>query len=1314
MVVHVTQEIIQNYPDLSQLQAQSATGPQTYTTCIATDELALATSEAVARSQAEIERLAGRLDVFLAGMRAVADKTLMNQIGGKESDSARQLTEFLDQLRHNSEDLLQRQRSALKTFNTVLFGRTGAGKSSMITAMARTDGKAVSHGESDWTTDVKPLPWNSCLIYDTPGINGWGRGQSRDKLEARAREAVEVADVVLVCFDTQSQQIEEFAKLAAWVIHYRKPLIAVLNQRNPVWRVPDRVPSGTARANLSRAIAEHAGNIRDELGRLGLGNVPLIAVNSKRAVAARAASPFEGPDLEGLTKQRDVYGCETLEAWSNYRRLEQLLVQAVGEHAVAFRLGALNDQLRSVFQDLHCQFDKLGSNSRLGAETLEKEMLAPLLRLVGYPRKDDAECRAALVVDGHDLLDELEQHRRGAFQAPAEGEYTRLTRSLIEAGITPLRLTSLRNAEMCIFDAFECGKEIDGESVRLACFDELTMRRIAETALAEGFAYLRDRAALAETDTRFALNLQIRANAIAGASGDGWKHSAWALKTGGILAGAFGALGGFAIANFWNPLGWAAGPAALVALLGSAGATLFGLLGDSARKEAESNRLAARRTAMASIRKTVHATYDRVTEDLMAQVRQTAVSASAKLLLGPVRQALELRRIAEICGELTTRLAQQIDELPIRVYPQALLWEVARRQEQAAFPGMANASALYWLGEDWIEDPRGLSQQKASIGSGRTDCYNSKLFDSLFARMGRIFERADCGINGQDADTWLHEMAERCRDDPLAQNTLSELKTIGEDGRPRIHLVGDYNSGKSSFIKRLLIEAGLPAPASLEVAARPTTAALLEYDCNGLVLVDAPGFQSGDAAHAEIASNAFPDASAVIFLFQPNLVLGDDQALRAVLLGDAERGLLAKRDRVCFIVNRADELGVDPEWSPTVYAQLTERKRLELVQALKSRGIEADEDRIVFMASDPYGLVGNNVDVDASAFDAHRAWDGFDHFNAALNRARPSLLASGVARSVLEGGVARLTRLKGDRLIRVVMGTQALREIKRVIEAVRETIGNGQQLGERFFHDLQCLVEDYVSARKDEVLGERDPVRLRIKAEALSQWWTDPALQVEMTQWQMRCAEALESWYVQSIEALSRRMESVEFRQSLRMPVERYDRILDDAQGKGPALEVIDKIGRSLGGATRDVVYSIGKALGVKFKPWGAVKLARSLAKAGAVIAVIGVVVDIAFVFVDEKRQAERERHRHELTDFLRASSHRVVHTAAFGDEDQPGLLPQLGDALAIFERHARELTEAYDALADEISCEEEWIETYRALTAQALERLQKRGRSHV
>lgn len=64
--------------------------------------------------------------------------------------------------------------------------------------------------------------------------------------------------------------------------------------------------------------------------------------------------------------------------------------------------------------------------------------------------------------------------------------------------------------------------------------------------------------------------------------------------------------------------------------------------------------------------------------------------------------------------------------------------------------------------------------------------------------------------------------------------------------------------------------------------------------------------------------------------------------------------------------------------------------------------------------------------------------------------------------------------------------------------------------------------------------------------------------------------------------------------------------------------------------ATRDVVYNVGKNLGVKFKPWGAFKMAKNIRGIAPIFAVLGFAVDIC---MNEKEKDEERKYEQRLKE---------------------------------------------------------------------------------
>lgn len=89
--------------------------------------------------------------------------------------------------------------------------------------------------------------------------------------------------------------------------------------------------------------------------------------------------------------------------------------------------------------------------------------------------------------------------------------------------------------------------------------------------------------------------------------------------------------------------------------------------------------------------------------------------------------------------------------------------------------------------------------------------------------------------------------------------------------------------------------------------------------------------------------------------------------------------------------------------------------------------------------------------------------------------------------------------------------------------------------------------------------------------------------------------------------------------------------------------EMIQSVSRFASTVSRDLVYNVGKFLGIKFKPWGAVKGAKFINGLGAVIGVVGTTLDIFFTVKEEQDKAEFERKLREARAELRQKFREVA-----------------------------------------------------------------------
>lgn len=238
-------------------------------------------------------------------------------------------------------------------------------------------------------------------------------------------------------------------------------------------------------------------------------------------------------------------------------------------------------------------------------------------------------------------------------------------------------------------------------------------------------------------------------------------------------------------------------------------------------------------------------------------------------------------------------------------------------------------------------------------------------------------------------------------DPDLAASLRSEVDRWQARPLPQIAVLGEYDTGKSSVLKRLCVQRGVPIPDHLRVGARPLTidaapVPFPEVDC-----IDTPGLLSGNPAHDAAALAVASESDGIALLLTPALWTGDAQTIERIL-GGWKAGV-----PLLIGVGRVDEVGVDPEDDAAGFAATVATKRTELLGRLKAWGVD-EPPPICFFAADPYGLVGDTRTPGSEDF-PDRPWDGMSAFWVAVThladagrRRRPAAVLHRLRQSVRE------------------------------------------------------------------------------------------------------------------------------------------------------------------------------------------------------------------------------------------------------------------------------------------------------------------------
>ena len=138
----------------------------------------------------------------------------------KQNADLNKLQKHISNIHSDINALRQRQ----KDFSIIVYGRTMAGKSTLMEILTHGNGASIGKGAQRTTLDVRSYYWNGLKITDVPGICAFGGAED----ERLAMEAAKSADLILFLITNDAPQADG-ANCLAQLKSLGKPILGVIN-----------------------------------------------------------------------------------------------------------------------------------------------------------------------------------------------------------------------------------------------------------------------------------------------------------------------------------------------------------------------------------------------------------------------------------------------------------------------------------------------------------------------------------------------------------------------------------------------------------------------------------------------------------------------------------------------------------------------------------------------------------------------------------------------------------------------------------------------------------------------------------------------------------------------------------------------------------------------------------------------------------------------------------------------------------------------------------------------------------------------------
>ena len=441
----------------------------------AIDEVARAARQNLGTIEHRVDDLSKTVDYLAQALSSALDESKTESSARVAIRSALHIVDSRTApLLEEAKRLVAERKKTLSHIRICIFGRTGAGKSTLAEALIHGRGSSVSPGRCGFTETCREsvATGANLIVVDTPGIEVFGKAR-RDEHESMAREAVRCADLVLLVFSSSSQLEGELRKIREWVLEFGKPVLAVLNVMEPRWR---NEPAHHDR--LTRDVRQQADRIRRFLSQNGFDDVPLVAVHLQRALFARSGGSYAGPSPGSRRRLLEKHGKQPLLEISGFTVLERLIAKGLELGAAELRVQALHGEIVGVAslmrQQLAPALEALQEqNDRI------REELRSCFDLVGSPaalasRERNGSCQGELELL-RVLLEDVDEGRNGGARS---GGLQEIFQRFADSEVASLHGRWLETLDAAVIEAYEEEYTFDGGTLEKTRFDENDFERL--------------------------------------------------------------------------------------------------------------------------------------------------------------------------------------------------------------------------------------------------------------------------------------------------------------------------------------------------------------------------------------------------------------------------------------------------------------------------------------------------------------------------------------------------------------------------------------------------------------------------------------------------------------------------------------------------------------------------------------------------------------------------------------------------------------------------------------------------------------------